>query len=127
MPRLCEGSFREVRPEAVIHLAARAGVRPSLEQPLLYERVYFSGTLVLLEASREAGTGRFLFASSSSVYGIANHVPFKEDDHVIGQSRLMRRPNWPASTSAIRTPIYTGYQSCACASSLCTALASGLI
>jgi UDP-glucuronate 4-epimerase len=74
--------FREVRPEVVIHLAARAGVRPSLERPLLYEKVNVNGTLVLLEASREAGTGKFLFASSSSVYGIANHVPFNEDDHV---------------------------------------------
>jgi len=72
--------FREVRPEAVIHLAARAGVRPSLELPLLYERVNVHGTMVLLEACRMAGVRKFIFASSSSVYGLANQPPFREDD-----------------------------------------------
>lgn len=73
--------FRGSKPEAVIHLAARAGVRPSLEQPLLYERVNVHGTLVLLELSRATGVKKFLFASSSSIYGISNQVPFSEDDH----------------------------------------------
>jgi len=73
--------FQSVRPEAVIHLAARAGVRPSLDQPLLYERVNIYGTTCLLEASRHAGVRKFVFASSSSIYGIANRVPFSEDDH----------------------------------------------
>jgi UDP-glucuronate 4-epimerase len=68
------------RPQAVIHLAARAGVRPSLEQPLLYEQVNVRGTLVMLEASRNFGVGKFVFASSSSIYGIANRVPFSELD-----------------------------------------------
>jgi UDP-glucuronate 4-epimerase len=72
--------FEQTRPEAVIHLAARAGVRPSLEQPLLYESANVRGTLVLLEAARRTGTRRFLLASSSSVYGVANQVPFREDD-----------------------------------------------
>ena len=72
--------IRGVRPDAVIHLAARAGVRPSLEQPLLYERVNVHGTMVLLEACRTLGVRKFLFASSSSVYGLANQVPFREDD-----------------------------------------------
>jgi len=70
----------ENRPEAIIHLAARAGVRPSLERPLLYEKVNVNGTMVLLEACREFGVAKFLFASSSSIYGIANRVPFSEED-----------------------------------------------
>jgi UDP-glucuronate 4-epimerase len=72
--------FRSFEPEVVIHLAARAGVRPSLEDPLLYERTNVRGTLVLLEASRKSPVRRFVFASSSSIYGIANTVPFREDD-----------------------------------------------
>jgi UDP-glucuronate 4-epimerase len=74
--------MKEQRPEAIIHLAARAGVRPSLEQPLLYARVNVEGTNVLLEAARLAGVGKFVFASSSSIYGIANRVPFSEEDHL---------------------------------------------
>ena len=66
----------------MIHLAARAGVRPSLEQPLLYERVNVRGTLVLLEACRQLGAKQFIFASSSSVYGGTNRVPFSEGDPV---------------------------------------------
>jgi UDP-glucuronate 4-epimerase len=68
------------RPEVVIHLAARAGVRPSLEQPLLYESTNVRGTVVLLEASRIHGVRKFVFASSSSVYGVSSRVPFSEDD-----------------------------------------------
>ncbi len=71
--------FHENHPHAVIHLAARAGVRPSLEQALLYESVNVRGTMVLLEASRSCGVDRFVFASSSSVYGIADQVPFNEE------------------------------------------------
>lgn len=73
--------FRDSKPEAVIHLAARAGVRPSLEHPLLYERVNVYGTLVLLELSRLAKVSKFIFASSSSIYGVTNQVPFSEDDY----------------------------------------------
>jgi UDP-glucuronate 4-epimerase len=69
----------EPRPDAVIHLAARAGVRPSLEQPDLYASVNISGTFALLEACRRAGVRKFVFASSSSVYGDAEKVPFRED------------------------------------------------
>jgi UDP-glucuronate 4-epimerase len=72
--------FEERRFEAVVHLAARAGVRPSLLQPLLYERVNVYGTTVLLEAARRTGVRRFVFASSSSVYGVADRVPFTEED-----------------------------------------------
>jgi UDP-glucuronate 4-epimerase len=70
------------QPDAIVHLAARAGVRPSLEQPLLYERANVHGTMVLLEACRRLGIRKFVFASSSSIYGIANRVPFSEEDHL---------------------------------------------
>jgi UDP-glucuronate 4-epimerase len=67
------------KPDLLVHLAARAGVRPSQSNPALYESVNVAGTLGLLEACRTAGVGRFVFASSSSVYGNAP-VPFREDD-----------------------------------------------
>lgn len=66
--------------DLIIHLAARAGVRPSIEQPLLYEEVNVTGTLNLLEACREFGVGNFIFGSSSSVYGKNRKVPFAEED-----------------------------------------------
>lgn len=72
--------FREFRPETVIHLAARAGVRPSLHNPLLYQQVNLAGTVVLLELCREFGIGRFIFGSTSSVYGVNSRIPFREDD-----------------------------------------------
>ncbi len=67
---------------AVIHLAARAGVRPSLQEPILYEDVNCIGTLRLLEAARHHGPQVFVFGSSSSVYGINEKVPFAEDDEI---------------------------------------------
>jgi UDP-glucuronate 4-epimerase len=66
------------RPEIVIHLAARAGVRPSIEQPRLYEQVNVSGTVNLLELCRDLGVKKFVFGSSSSVYGATSKVPFSE-------------------------------------------------
>ena len=72
--------FEQYRPEVIIHLAARAGVRPSLEQPFLYERVNVLGTLVLLELARLYGVRRLVFASSSSIYGITSKTPFSEDE-----------------------------------------------
>ena len=69
-----------VQPEIVIHLAARAGVRPSIEQPALYESVNVAGTVNLLEIARELKVQRLILGSSSSVYGISNTVPFCEDD-----------------------------------------------
>jgi UDP-glucuronate 4-epimerase len=68
--------------DAVVHLAARAGVRPSLSEPILYEDVNCIGTLRLLEAARRHGPNLFLFGSSSSVYGINKKVPFAESDEV---------------------------------------------
>ena len=74
-------TFRE-NPDALVHLAARAGVRPSLEEPALYYRVNCEGSAKLLEACRAAGVSRVVFASSSSVYGGNTKVPFHEDDPV---------------------------------------------
>jgi UDP-glucuronate 4-epimerase len=72
--------FREERIEAVFHAAARAGVRPSIQDPVLYHDVNIHGTIRLLEAARLAAVKNFVFASSSSVYGVANRVPFSEED-----------------------------------------------
>jgi UDP-glucuronate 4-epimerase len=71
--------FRSEAFEAIAHLAARAGVRPSIQQPHLYYQTNVIGTLHLLEAARVTGVQRFVFASSSSIYGIAKTVPFSED------------------------------------------------
>ena len=78
MERLRE-VFAASRPEAVIHLAARAGVAPSLRQARLYERVNVAGTVNLLELCREFRVGKLLFGSSSSVYGATSRAPFSED------------------------------------------------
>ncbi|MBI1749165.1 MAG: GDP-mannose 4,6-dehydratase [Acidobacteria bacterium] len=67
------------KPEAIIHLAARAGVRPSIEQPRLYERVNVAATVNLLELAREFHVKQFVFGSSSSVYGATSRAPFCED------------------------------------------------
>jgi UDP-glucuronate 4-epimerase len=74
--------FREVKFDQVIHLAARAGVRPSLEQPALYQRVNVEGTVNVLEAARAHGVHKLIIASSSSVYGISSSVPFSERDPI---------------------------------------------
>jgi UDP-glucuronate 4-epimerase len=68
--------------DAVVHLAARAGVRPSIEQPVLYSRVNVEGTTQALELARALGARGFVFGSSSSVYGDQAAVPFREDDPV---------------------------------------------
>jgi UDP-glucuronate 4-epimerase len=67
--------------DIIVHLAAKAGVRPSIAQPLLYADVNVSGTTVLLEAAKKQRIGKFIFASSSSVYGNNEKVPFSEDDN----------------------------------------------
>jgi UDP-glucuronate 4-epimerase len=86
--RIVEGDFRDAELvdrlfdegnfDVVVHLAAMAGVRPSLLDPLHYEDVNVRGTLILMEAIRKRGGIRFVFASSSSVYGSNKNVPFKE-------------------------------------------------
>ena len=79
---LLERLFGEESFDAILHLAARAGVRPSLAEPVLYEEVNVLGTLRLLEAAMARGKPRFLFASSSSVYGAGARLPFSEEDPV---------------------------------------------
>ena len=74
-----QGVVASGRFDAITHLAARAGVRPSLKDPQLYIDTNITGTHHLLEAAHQHGVGRFLFASSSSVYGLAKKVPFTED------------------------------------------------
>lgn len=72
-----EGEF-----DCIVHLAARAGVRPSLSQPKLYNETNINGTLNLLELARDFEVKQFVFGSSSSVYGINAKVPFAEDDRI---------------------------------------------
>jgi UDP-glucuronate 4-epimerase len=88
--RLVEGDIRDSAAmnkiagqgaDVIVHLAARAGVRPSIEQPALYADVNVNGTVSILEAAKKAGIKKFVFASSSSVYG-NKKVPFSEDDNV---------------------------------------------
>src|ERR1700693_5582604 len=78
MDRLRE-TVASVRPDAIVHLAARAGVRPSIEQPRLYEQVNVAGTMNLLEHCREFQVSRLIFGSSSSVYGESSRAPFSEE------------------------------------------------
>lgn len=77
-PAAISALFAEVRPIGVIHLAAKAGVRPSIEDPLGYVRANVHGTTAILEAARQHGCERMIIASSSSVYGNAKVVPFAE-------------------------------------------------
>jgi UDP-glucuronate 4-epimerase len=77
-------AFEDAKPTTVLHLAARAGVRPSIKEPALYMSVNVEGTVNLLEAARLTGVQRFLMASSSSVYGNNPKVPFAETDDVSG-------------------------------------------
>lgn len=79
---LIERIFSENRIDCVCHLAARAGVRVSLKNPILYEEVNCIGTLNLLEAVRTRGIYNFVFASTSSVYGINSKLPFSEEDPI---------------------------------------------
>lgn len=74
--------FEEYKPQMVIHLCAMAGVRPSIEQPELYVEVNVNGTVNILEAMKRFAVKKFIFASSSSVYGNNRKVPFVETDNV---------------------------------------------
>jgi len=74
--------FGKEKFDIIAHLAARAGVRPSIQRPQLYYDTNVAGTLHLLEAARTSGVERFIFASSSSVYGAAKKVPFSEGEHL---------------------------------------------
>ena len=77
-----ERAFENASYDCLAHLAARAGVRPSLRQPRLYVETNVNGTLNLLELARASGVTQFVFGSSSSVYGINPKVPFSEDDPI---------------------------------------------
>ncbi len=91
-------AIAEWKPAVIVHLAARAGVRPSIAQPALYADVNIGGTVALLQAAREAGVTRFIFGSSSSVYGDNATPPFREDD--------------PAMRRSVRTPPASAAPSC---------------
>jgi len=69
--------------DVIVHLAAKAGVRPSIQDPLTYQEVNVEGTQNMLEFAKERGVRQFVFASSSSVYGVNPNVPWREDDHVL--------------------------------------------
>jgi UDP-glucuronate 4-epimerase len=77
-----DGLLGRVKFDQIVHLAARAGVRPSLEQPALYQRVNVEGTVNLLEAARNNGVKKITIASTSSVYGLNSKVPFAESDPI---------------------------------------------
>ncbi|CAG9461775.1 unnamed protein product [Pedinophyceae sp. YPF-701] len=77
----CKKVFAEHKITRVAHLAGKAGVRPSLEDPIVYEEVNCRGTLNLLECAKDPRVAMFVFGSSSSVYGCCPRVPFSEDDH----------------------------------------------
>jgi UDP-glucuronate 4-epimerase len=89
--RLVEGDIRHLDTvhalhhgiDAIVHLAAAAGVRPSIADPIRYQSVNVAGTQNLLEFARARGIRQFVFGSSSSVYGVNPNVPWKESDHVL--------------------------------------------
>ncbi len=76
------GLFEKTKFDVIVHLAARAGVRPSLENPTAYVETNINGTMNLLELTKDFGVKQFVFASSSSVYGINAKVPFSEEDKI---------------------------------------------
>jgi UDP-glucuronate 4-epimerase len=77
-----EKIFAETKFDVIVHLAARAGVRPSLSEPKLYTETNVNGTVNLLELAHQHDIKQFVFASSSSVYGINSKIPFSEDDRI---------------------------------------------
>lgn len=81
-PDKIDDIFKKHNIDVIVHLAAMAGVRPSIQKPYLYEDVNCTGTLVLLEKSKEYNMKNFILGSSSSVYGLNKKVPFSEDDLV---------------------------------------------
>ena len=89
--RLIEGDIRDASVvnsvpddiDVIVHLAAAAGVRPSIADPVRYQEINVAGTQNLLELARHRGIRQFVFASSSSVYGVNPRVPWSEEDHVL--------------------------------------------
>jgi len=80
--RVVDDAISRAKFDQVIHLAARAGVRPSLTEPALYQQVNVEGTVNILESARLAGIKKLIIASSSSVYGVNSKVPFSENDPI---------------------------------------------
>ena len=78
-----EKTLTEKNFDCIVHLAARAGVRPSLKEPQLYVETNINGTMNLLELARQLGVKQFVFGSSSSVYGVNEKVPFAEEDPIV--------------------------------------------
>jgi UDP-glucuronate 4-epimerase len=78
----CVDSICKSGIDAIVHLAAKAGVRPSIADPLGYADCNINGTMVLLESAKKCGIKKFVFASSSSIYGNNKKVPFSETDNV---------------------------------------------
>lgn len=76
-------TIQQFGPDVIVHLAAKAGVRPSLEDPVACQQVNVQGTQHLLEAAKESSVKQFIFGSSSSVYGVNPHVPWREADCVL--------------------------------------------
>jgi UDP-glucuronate 4-epimerase len=79
--------------DAIVHLAAKAGVRPSIDYPLEYQDVNVKGTQNMLEFARKRKISQFVFASSSSVYGINNNFPWKEGDVYLNPITLCQHQN----------------------------------
>lgn len=93
---LVQNIFAENRIDVVIHLAAMAGVRPSIENPLLYQDVNGDGTQNILECAKQSGVKNLVMASSSSVYGNCKEVPFREDmivDYAISPYAATKKAN----------------------------------
>jgi len=107
--------FGKEKFDVIAHLAARAGVRPSIQQPQLYYDTNVAGTLHLLEAARTNGVGRFIFASSSSVYGAAKKVPFSEEEHLTQTLSPYAATKSVVNFSARLTRISTKFESSRCA------------
>jgi UDP-glucuronate 4-epimerase len=82
-PAAVTNTLAKQKPDAIVHLAARAGVRPSVRSPELYLQTNIFGTFNLLEAARKNDVPRFIFASSSSVYGATRTLPFREDQPIL--------------------------------------------
>lgn len=100
-PEALEAVFTRVRPEVVVHLAARAGVRPSILQPELYMRHNVEGTTAVYQCCHRHGVTAVVLASSSSVYGSRNTVPFREDEPVM-------HPQSPYAASKVACELVAG-------------------
>jgi UDP-glucuronate 4-epimerase len=106
--------------DVIVHLAARAGVRPSIEDPVGYQDVNVGGTQLLLELARTLDVRQFVFASSSSVYGMNPRVPWREDDHVLHPIARTPAPSSVASSWGTSTATCMGSGSSPSASSWST-------